>query len=395
MTKEKRAKQRIPRSRAIAYALAINLFVLLLLALVAELVLRRTAVELDIAVSQARVGAQQDDDEHNQSRLTNAVSTVEPRSGRTIRGRDPDTREQFPIPFNQYGLRDYGVLRLLKQPGERRVVLVGDSFVENLGLPWEQGLSAGLERVLRDRGQALDVLGLGLSGTGTRGQLELMQRFLPDLAPDLVLLCWFNNDLNDLRRELRGETRQRSSLLARSYLYTFLGLRLGALLRSDSERQEEYRLLYQPYFIDGERDPLVAEELARTAELFEQMDDLCRAHGARFAVLTVPNAISFSKLTVREAYDEICALSGRNLADFRPGLAYYTIMRLAQGRGVDCYPLLFADFQRELADKPPQSIEARQALYFAADPHWNASGCEVAAQSIAQWIEQQGLLRAP
>jgi len=81
-----------------------------------------------------------------------------------------------------------------------RVLAVGDSFTAALNVPRDQVWTAVLERELRARGYAdADVVNLGLDGTGTDVQLELLREYVPRLRPQVVLLAFFANDIEDVQ----------------------------------------------------------------------------------------------------------------------------------------------------------------------------------------------------
>jgi lysophospholipase L1-like esterase len=81
-----------------------------------------------------------------------------------------------------------------------RVLAVGDSFTAALNVPRDEVWTAVLERELRARGYSdADVVNLGLDGTGTDVQLELLREYVPRFRPQVVLLAFFANDLEDVQ----------------------------------------------------------------------------------------------------------------------------------------------------------------------------------------------------
>jgi hypothetical protein len=354
------------RFRKILFAVAVIAGLLVLVALAGEMILSATGARFDIAVEQA------------------AFRDYHARAGATQQGRDPDTRQTFPIVFNQFGLRDATSRRDAPASDRVPVLVLGDSFVENLGLPWDRGFVAQLERAMRATDSRVEVISGGLGGIGTDREFDLLRELAPSVKPRLVILLWFNNDLWDITVGLHMK-RSPPRWLQRSYLFQFLTDRLSRLTGGDVP-QEKHRLLYAPFFTDGERDPLIVHALDRTGALLAQMNDYCRGHDAQFAVVAAPNAISFSPITTRAAYAETAAALGRKLTDFRPGLPYYLLAQAAAARRIAVYPFLFIDFERALAGLPPQTEETRRRLFFVNDPHWNANGCRIAAQAVARWL---------
>jgi len=349
------------------------------LLVIGELYLSRTAVTFDIAVSQA------------------AFDDLAERADKNQQGRDPDSKKPHTIVFNQFGLRDKSPAL---KPGSRekpRILVVGDSFIENLGLPWEAGFVAQLEKHLSQSIPGTESINGGIGGIGTHKQLELMEKWLPTMKPQVVVLAWFNNDLINLIREQR-RTGAKKHLLPRSYLYLFLAGRMERLKDKMNENRamfRKYKLLYSPFFTGSDTHAEIAGALAETENLFAQMNALCQKHGARFAVFTIPNSVSFSEITNKKIYLSIIQALGVKLEDFRPGRPYFLIAGTCEKGKIPCYPYLYVDFKNVLKDRTPLTEDTRRLLYFSSDPHWNEKGCALAAKSVGDWLVRDGIIEAP
>jgi hypothetical protein len=75
-----------------------------------------------------------------------------------------------------------------------RICMIGDSFLFGQGLPAASRFSNMLEERLREEGGAFEVLNLGSKGANLPEHIEVLQRAVLPLAPDLVILQWFIND---------------------------------------------------------------------------------------------------------------------------------------------------------------------------------------------------------
>jgi hypothetical protein len=97
------------------------------------------------------------------------------------------------VTVNSLGLRG-PELPPRKAPGERRILVVGDSMVYGQGVADGQTVPAQLERALGDA----DVRAVngGLRAYSTEQELALLQDLGPEIRPDLVVLCWFWNDID-------------------------------------------------------------------------------------------------------------------------------------------------------------------------------------------------------
>jgi lysophospholipase L1-like esterase len=79
----------------------------------------------------------------------------------------------------------------------KRFVAVGDSLTACLEVPVEKTWTRLFEKSLQDHGSDSQVINLGLDGTGTDVHLRILERYLDRYSADLVLLPFYENDLDD------------------------------------------------------------------------------------------------------------------------------------------------------------------------------------------------------
>jgi lysophospholipase L1-like esterase len=112
-----------------------------------------------------------------------------------------------------------------KADGEFRILYVGDSFTYGHNVADHETLPAQLEARLSTRCGAARVINAGLSGSTIVGQDEMALRGLA-VAPDLVVLMYHENDINELMgpRIWSGlaENRRIKSQFPVSVIYRFL-----------------------------------------------------------------------------------------------------------------------------------------------------------------------------
>jgi lysophospholipase L1-like esterase len=86
-------------------------------------------------------------------------------------------------------------------PGRARILLVGDSFVFGIGVELQDTLGEQLERALDTDGQPgppVEVVSVGVPSYGLDHYTKVVERWLPRLRPDLVVVALFpGNDLID------------------------------------------------------------------------------------------------------------------------------------------------------------------------------------------------------
>ena len=101
--------------------------------------------------------------------------------------------------YNNLGFRDEDVTP--KREGGRRVMILGDSFVENLEVEYTKTFPALVEKQLRSEDESLDVAVVGSQGYSTSQELLAFRKFQPQVGADLVLLIVYcGNDFEDNMR---------------------------------------------------------------------------------------------------------------------------------------------------------------------------------------------------
>jgi hypothetical protein len=303
--------------------------------------------------------------------------------------------------INSAGMRDREH-SVEKRPGVYRILVLGDSFMEALQVPFEASFPSRLEAELAGRwGRPVEVVNASVSGWGTDAQLEYLARYGLTLRPDLILVgMTLHNDISDNLREefhrlvdgvlvARGGARpslwQRATLDAKAFLASRsqlyqLGLKYW---RSGRVRQEA-----------GSLSNHVAE-LFRTAttartsrgwevthRLLEEVVQRGHEMGAEVAVVLIPLAIQMSD----EAFDVFLRQQGLPAGEVskdRP----QAIMRAWGDRQHLAVIDLLPEFRQ-------WSAQPRRILYLEADGHWSEDGHRLAAGAVAREIERLGVLES-
>jgi hypothetical protein len=102
-----------------------------------------------------------------------------------------------PVTISSAGLRDVEH-EVAKPPGVRRVLLLGDSYIEALQVPLEQMIGRQLEQRLSEAGgRRWEVISVGVSGYGTASELLYYREMGRRWSPDVVVLAFYPG--NDVR----------------------------------------------------------------------------------------------------------------------------------------------------------------------------------------------------
>ena len=94
--------------------------------------------------------------------------------------------------LNLYGFRDAQWDVLHKRA--RRILFVGDSFVEGFMVADDETIPAVFARRARAAGQAVEVFNLGVGAAGLSDYMKIIQDAVPALKPDEIVLVFYAND---------------------------------------------------------------------------------------------------------------------------------------------------------------------------------------------------------
>ncbi|MEN9786358.1 MAG: hypothetical protein RLZZ299_1622 [Pseudomonadota bacterium] len=271
--------------------------------------------------------------------------------------------------------------------GPRRVMLIGDSFVQAAQVPLEAGWGRRLEQAAGDAGgAAVEVRSLGVPGAGTATALELLSRYGPAYRPDVVLLAFLvaNDVLNNhplleekddkpfytlqAGRLVRTDALTRASVLprwlARSAAATWGWRAWNARRRVAAKVAHGRGMPIDLRVHDPASSPVWEEAWAVSEALVAAMSGRARAMGARFGVLLVPDGPMSNDRDRDRATARWPAAAGW---DF--GAAQRRAQAMA-GRHAPTCDLLPA-------------LHGSPESYFALDGHWTTEGHARAARATA------------
>ncbi|MGH7595514.1 MAG: SGNH/GDSL hydrolase family protein, partial [bacterium] len=103
-----------------------------------------------------------------------------------FRGRLVSSEFDISVQLNEHGFRERA-FAVKKASPAIRICVLGDSFTFGYGVEANEAYSQQLAQILPGRGYEVEVYNLGIPGTATAFQYQLMQKFLY-LQPDIVIL---------------------------------------------------------------------------------------------------------------------------------------------------------------------------------------------------------------
>lgn len=109
-----------------------------------------------------------------------------------IHASDPDGAE-FVHSLNLYGFRD-GQWTIKKPAGMKRVMFMGDSFMEGAMASDDYTIPEGFKNTAEEAGERYDTMNMGIQAMGLTGYMFLMADAVPVFKPDVVFIVFFEND---------------------------------------------------------------------------------------------------------------------------------------------------------------------------------------------------------
>ena len=148
---------------------------------------------------------------------------------------------------NSMGIR-YPEIPLSKPSGEKRVLMLGDSYTEGLGVSFDQTFGALLENKFSDKKRTVRFINGGLTGTGPLEYAKLFYFVGLKYDPDVVLIILHTNDLSDtlvIPKEILKDPKRWREISSKTHPVKraahFLFPRLYTLLKTIKEKGASHR----------------------------------------------------------------------------------------------------------------------------------------------------------
>jgi lysophospholipase L1-like esterase len=297
------------------------------------------------------------------------------------------------IHVNAAGVRDDDEIGP-KAPDERRIVLLGDSLVLSVQVPFAQTFGELLEQRLNARPSPYRyrVINAGVQGYGPVEELLFFKSIAATLQPDLVIATIFvGNDAEEAVRSaprLLGDARPASAAVAdsvttrlrrlvrRSMVLQLLRLRVVSATERFTGRLAAPEPPLQSYAAIA--NPRIAEGIAISRQCLADIAAVAAAGGARTAIALMPARFQVDDADYGRLKEAVAAAGGELRRDaaserFDRALAGLPLPRL------DLLPAL-----RRALPGPD--------LFFQETVHLTPRGHAVVAEALDRFIEAHGLL---
>jgi lysophospholipase L1-like esterase len=300
------------------------------------------------------------------------------------------------IAINNAGVRDDEDLGP-KAPNEKRIVILGDSLVLSVQVPFTDTFTEQLERHLNahrapDEITTYRVINAGVQGYGPVEELLFFRRVIRDLQPDVVLVSVFvGNDAeeavtsqaklsparaaSDLLRE-SVVTRLRRAV-RRSMVLQVLRLRIVAATDRFRSTTAPPEPPLQSYAADPA--PRILRGIALTRDAIATIATEARRSGARTGILLMPARFQVDDADYGRLRDIVANAGGE----------------LVRDAATERFSAALADLQLPMLDLLPVLRAATPGpdLFFQENVHLTLRGHALVGQALARFVrEQPGLV---
>jgi GDSL-like Lipase/Acylhydrolase family len=300
------------------------------------------------------------------------------------------------VAFNSRGMRDREH-PASKPDGVFRILVLGDSFMEALQVPYERSFPGLLEQELaRATGRRVEIINASVSGWGTDDELQYLTRYGAQHADLVLVAVTLHNDISDNLRERfhaikDGKLVRQPIEDATFWQYKVVELKgflathshgFQLLSRARWSRQMRWEAGQLSAHVAALFRPIPDPNLARGVELTElllaQMQRVASAQGSRMILVLLPLSVQLS--------DETFAQLARTATGSETGLDIRMPQRLVMG---------VADRTRVPAIDLLAGFRARAAeggrLFLERDGHWNEAGHRLAVELVLREMLARGL----
>ena len=280
------------------------------------------------------------------------------------------TREfEYEYSHNSMGFRDVEHATV-KQPGEFRILALGDSFTYGAGVSFNETYLSRLEQLLNSRKlhPKVEIIKAGVSRYYPEPERVLLEHYGLKYSPDLIIVGFVPNDVLDANQGLDSIKIGQSG-----YLVTREGQNKPRIFTLFYTYSHVFRILFNKYnAMTNKEPPIKWDEVYRPNGVFEKdwrsieveyekMLQLAESAQARLIIVHIPQ---------QGPWDDTKSYPATRLSEWSS----------AHGaQFIDTLPAM------KLAD--PQ-----KSLYYAQDGHCRAAGYEVIAETVYRELTTRGLV---
>jgi lysophospholipase L1-like esterase len=219
----------------------------------------------------------------------------------------PNAQEQLmgvDVKINSKGLRDREI-QYERTAFALRILMLGDSFTEGWGVPFEQTFSKRIEELYAARGSTVEVINTGVGNYNTIMEVEYFLNEGYKYRPDIVVLNYIPNDA-----EPTPPHKQPNLAMRHCYSCVFLIGRTDMVLRQFSVRPD-WKAYYSDLYGNGRAKGWLDAKAA-----IVRLAEYCKAHRMRLLISSLPDIHGFQPYPLQEVTELLELTAKENAVDF-------------------------------------------------------------------------------
>lgn len=308
-----------------------------------------------------------------------------------------------------------------KPPNTYRIAVLGDSFTEAMQVPIDESFTSVMEHDLAGcqglGGKNVEAINFGVSGYGTAQELLVLQHYVWDYSPDMVILAFFTgNDVQNNNRILQDDPfrpyfvhqdgklvldnsfqnapgwKQQFSwphlalswAVAHSNVLQVMAAAANYITRKNADGIKPTEMGLNDAIYHAPTDPVWQDAWNVTDELIGTMNDEVKAHNAKFLVTTLSSSIQVDPDgTAREQLEKRLGVPDLFYPDER-------VQHVSQQDGIPVLTLA-----PEFLAYAQQHQVQLHGFHGSNQGHWNEAGHklggELMAQKVCEMLSQPSL----
>lgn len=297
-----------------------------------------------------------------------------------------------------------------KNSDEKRIFLMGDSFIEAAQVHITNSTHNILENKVKEKNSNAELYNFAISGHGPSQYLIGLKHYAPKYKPDLVIFSiYLGNDLRNINPDIEipattackpfFELKNNSlslipmpedckpsyskvfikDILRKSRAIVFFKRKLYTYL--ESEKQITSEIIPNNFFVYKKNN----KDYNKSFELFEKIlldgNNYAKNIRSQFMIVTFPDKYSLEEKFWNTMIEKYPAMKNETW-DFEYPIK--RIDKICEMHKINCLHL--RNIFKEYVNKTGKSI------HFKKDSHWNEEGNRLAAEEIFKYIEENNLL---
>lgn len=288
-----------------------------------------------------------------------------------------------------------------KPEGVYRILILGDSFVENFQVPFEERFFRQLQDRLSNK---FEIIAMGRGNTGTAQEYLMLKEYGLKYKPDLVIqmfltandvknnspilqndpyLPYFEIDVNNnlkeipqIKRSDRKLSSLKETLKKLSITKVILSLRQKYLEQKAISLSGGYPIDYHIYDSNYSGDYQKAWDI--TKRLIIETKKLTEESGAKYLFVTLANNEQVNSKVQEEIFNKYPNIKNENPDFEKPDKI---LQDYCKEQSIDC--LFMLPYFKDYVKNNPNTV-----THFFYDGHWNQTGTNLAAQFLTENLEK-------